>query len=289
MKFAFIEVEKAHFPVSLLCEILAVSRSGFYAWRGRPESSRSQRDAELGEAIAAVHQRSRRTYGSPRVHAELRANEVRVGKKRVARLMREQGLTSCRKRKFKAVGTQTDAALPVATNLLDRKFKQEAPNTAWAGDTTYILTGEGWLYLAVLLDLHSRKVVGWAMSAYNDRALVASALEMAVVSRRPAPGLLHHTDRGCQYASHEYRQALAKHGLTCSMSRVGNCWDNAVAESFFGTLKAELVGSEHFFTRAEARQAIFEYIEVFYNRQRAHSALNYLSPEQFESQLPITA
>lgn len=289
MKYAFIEAEKAQFPVSMLCEVLDVSRSGFYAWRGRPQSLRRQRDEELGTVITAIHTRSRGTYGSPRVHAELRASDVRVGKKRVARLMQQHGLVSCRRRRFKATSTQSDPALPVATNQLARQFKQVAPNRAWAGDTTYIPTGEGWLYLAVLLDLHSRKVVGWAMSDTNDRALVLGALAMAVASRRPVSGLLHHTDRGSQYASHEYRRALERHGFTCSMSRKGNCWDNAVAESFFGTLKAELISGERFFTRKEARQAVFEYIEVFYNRQRAHSGLNYQTPEQFENQLQKTA
>ena len=289
MKYAFIHVEKANFPVSVLCSVLKVSRSGFYAWLGRPKSLRQQQNDELGATILAIHQKSRGTYGSPRVHAMLRANDVRVGKKRVARLMQQQGLVSRRKRRFKASGTQSDSALPVAKNLLGRQFKQDTPNTAWAGDTTYILTSEGWLYLAVLLDLHSRKVVGWAMSDTNDRTLVLKALHMAVARRRPAPGLLHHTDRGAQYASHEYRQALERHGFVCSMSRKGDCWDNAVAESFFGTLKVELVEGEHFDTRQEARNAVFEYIEVFYNRQRAHSGLNYLSPDQFEHQRQLTA
>jgi transposase InsO family protein len=289
VKFAFIESEKAQFPVSVLCEVLGVSRSGFYAWRGRPESARLARDQELGTVITEIHKRSRGTYGSPRVHAALRADDVRVGKKRVARLMQEQGLESCRKRRFRALGTQTDESLPVARNILSRQFKQNAPNVVWVGDTTYISTAEGWLYLAVLLDLHSRRVVGWAMSDTNDRALVLSALQMAAASRCPGAGLLHHSDRGSQYASQAYREALKRLGFVCSMSRKGNCWDNAVAESFFGTLKSELLDGAGFANRLDARQAIFEYIEVFYNRQRAHSGLNFLSPEQFESKFLKTA
>lgn len=283
MKFTFIAAKKAEFPVSVLCQVLGVSRSGFYAWLARPASIRKQDDEALGASILEIHRKSRDTYGAPRVHAELRANEVRVGKKRVARLMADQGLKARRKRRFKPTTTQVDVRLPVVENLLARNFTHAAPNVAWVADTSFIETEEGWLYLAVLLDLHSRKAVGWAMSEVNDGRLVLSALAMAVRNRRPEPGLLHHSDRGTQYASVNYRKALERHGMVCSMSRSGNCWDNAVAESFFGTLKAELVNGAYFETRREAKNAIFEYIEVFYNRQRRHSRLSYLSPENFEN------
>lgn len=286
MKYAFIAAEKACFPVTVLCEVLGVSRSGFYAWHSRPTSRRKAQDRVLGELVAEIHRASRGTYGSPRVHATLRAQQVHVGKKRVARLMREQNLRTRRKRRFRPNGTPMDATLPVAPNVLSRNFSCPAPNQVWVGDTTYISTGEGWLYLAVLLDLYSRKVVGWAMSECNDRSLVLNALKMAVQARGPAAGLLHHSDRGAQYTSQDYREALEEHGFTCSMSRPGNCWDNAVAESFFATLKVELVPKSGFPNRKVARQAIFEYIEAFYNRLRAHSAIGYKSPDGFETRMP---
>lgn len=283
MKYGFIEAEKAHFPVSLLCKVLGVSRSGFYAWKGRPQSPRAQANAELAETIAEVHQTSRGTYGSPRVHAELCHRGVVVGKKRVARLMRERGLLARRRRPFRPKTTDSNHRHPIAENKLERAFKQPAPNQAWVGDITYIRTDEGWLYLAVLIDLFSRRVVGWAMSERIDRHLTLSALNMAVVNRGPAAkNVLHHSDRGSQYASEDYRQALARHGFEVSMSRKGNCWDNAVAESFFATLKTEMVHQRHFATRVEARTALFEYIEIFYNRRRRHSSLGYLSPAEFE-------
>ncbi len=285
MKYAFIEVEKAIFPVLILCQVLGVARSGFYAWLGRLQSPKKKQDAALSQTIADIHQQSRRAYGSPRIHAELRARDCRVSKKRVARLMREQDLQARRKKRFKAIGTQTDPSLGVAPNVLARDFSRSTPDAAWVGDTTYVHTSQGWLYLAVLLDLHSRRVVGWAMSSSNDRALVLQALAMAVDARGPSVGLLHHSDRGSQYACHDYRRALEEHGFTCSMSRKGNCWDNAVAESFFATLKTELNPPRPFATLGQARHAIFEYIEVFYNRQRRHSLLGYLSPADFETQM----
>lgn len=292
MKYAFIEAQKARFPISLLCEVLGVARSGFYAWKSRPTAKRKAQDAELGAKVVAIHQASRRTYGSPRIHAELRADGVRVGRKRIARLMRAQGLAGRTRRRIRQA-TAEGATVPPASNVLAREFKRSQPNEAWVGDMTYIWTAEGWLYLAVLLDLHSRRVVGWAMSERIDRHLALSALEMALGRRAPQPGLVHHTDRGSQYTSLDYRQALEKHGLVCSMSRRGNCWDNAVAESFFATLKTELLPERPFPTRAAARQAVFEYVEVFYNRQRRHSALGYLTPAGLEDQtsanLPQTA
>lgn len=276
MKFAFIRAEKAQFPIVVLCRVLGVSRSGFHAWSRRPTSKRACSDASLGAQIAEVHANSRGTYGSPRVHAELRARGSRVGAKRVARLMRERGLKSKRARRFKAT-TDSKHALPVARNLLMRNFTVEAPDKVWVGDITFVWTREGWLYLAVLVDLFSRAVVGWATSDRIDRALALDALAMARGRREVQRHLVHHTDRGSQYASTDYQDALTSAGIACSMSRKGNCWDNAVAESFFATLKSEL-DVDRFATRAEARSALFEYIEVFYNRARRHSFLGYETP-----------
>lgn len=281
MKFAFIEAEKAHAPLAVLCRILGVSRSGFYAWQGREPSARSAQDARLSVQVAAIHQRSRGLYGSPRVHAELRADGVSVSRKRVARLMGEIGIESRRKRRFKAT-TDSNHSLPIAENILERKFEVDAPDVAWVTDITYVWTSEGWLYLAAILDLFSRRVVGFSMSESIDRSLVLDALRVAVGRRGPDAGLLHHSDRGSQYASGDYQDALRQLGVVCSMSRKGDCWDNAVAESFFATLKTELVYLRRFATRAEARAAIFDFIESFYNRRRRHSALGYLSPMEFE-------
>lgn len=279
MKFDFIHAKKACFPVAALCEQLGVSRSGYYAWAKRPESERDKSDRALSVEVAAVHQESRSRYGSPRVHAELRSRGRRVARKRVARLMRQQGLRARPRRRFVRT-TDSAHSHPVAPNTLDRKFEPTQPNCAWAGDITYVWTAEGWLYLAVVLDLFSRKVVGWAMSEKIDRELALSALNMALLGR-PAPAL-HHSDRGSQYASEDYRRLLEQRGITCSMSRKGNCWDNAVVESFFSSLKQELVYLTTFKTRQEAKQALFEYIEVFYNRKRRHSSLGYLSPVEYE-------
>lgn len=280
MKYAMIDAEKASYPVLALCSALDVSPSGYYAWRSRPVSARQRSDEALSSRIVEIHSKSRGTYGGPRIHAELQSQGETVSRHRVARLMRAEGLVVRRKRRFVPKTTDSNHALPVAPNLLDRNFHQAAPDQAWVGDITYVRTGEGWLYLATLLDLHSRRVVGWAMSETIDRHLVLDALKMAVVNRRPSSGLIHHTDRGSQYASGDYRKALKKLGMKASMSRKGNCWDNAVAESFFSTLKTELSGS--FETRADARTGIFEYVEVFYNRQRRHSSIGYLSPAEFE-------
>ena len=284
MKYGFIDAEKAGFPVSALCRVLGVARSGYYAWQVRPSSARALADAVLGEAIDKVHEASRGTYGSPRVHAELAGKGVRVGKKRVARLMRKRGLAARRRRRFHPKTTDSNHPHPIAKNVLAREFSRPVPNQAWVGDITYVQTAEGWLYLAVLLDLYSRRVVGWAMSDRIDRHLVLGALSMAVINRGvPEGGVLHHTDRGSQYASEDYRKALESYGFAASMSRKGNCWDNAVSESFFATIKTEMIHHQEFASRQEAKTAIFEYIEVFYNRQRRHSTLGYLSPANYEA------
>jgi putative transposase len=284
VRFAFIAVEKACFPVRLLCRVLQVSRAGFYAWHHRAPALHTQADERLGLEIAAIHAESRRRYGSPRVHADLGARGHRTSRKRVARLMRQRGLAGRRRRRFRAT-TDSRHTLPVAPNVLDRQCVQPAPDVAWVTDITYILTGEGWLYLAVILDLCSRLVVGWAVSERITRELTLTALDMALVRRRgPLHGLVHHSDRGSQYASGDYQAVLAAEGIVCSMSRRGNCWDNAVAESFFATLKVELVHDASWATRQAAGTELFEYIEVFYNGQRRHSSLGYLSPRAFERQ-----
>lgn len=269
------------YPVSLMCSALRVSRSGFYAWRRRQPSKRAREDARLAAEIRTVHQQARGTYGSPRVHFELQQRAFQVGRHRVARLMREQGLTALFKRRFRHTTDSTHND-PIAANRLNRQFDVEGPDRVWATDITYLWTDQGWLYLAVVLDLYSRRVVGWSMAEHLRSELVLGALEMALGQRAPRDGLLHHSDRGCQYASSAYREALSQAGIVCSMSRKGDCWDNAVVESFFGTLKSELVHRRRFATRLAARTAVFEYIEVFYNRQRRHSYLGYLSPAEYE-------
>ena len=281
MRFAFIATEKAAFPIRLLCRTLHVSRAGFYAWQARPPAGRVQADERLAVEIAAIHAESRQRYGSPRIHAELRDRGCRTGRKRVARLMRVHGLAGRRRRRFR-VTTQSRHPFPVAPNVLARQFARAAPDQAWVTDITYIPTGEGWLYLAAILDLCSRFAVGWALSERITDGLTLDALEMALGRRRPPSGLLHHSDRGSQYASGGYQRVLAQHGIVCSMSRRGNCWDNAVAESFFATLKVELVHDAAWLTRAAARRDLFEYLEPFYNGRRRHSALGYLSPRAFE-------
>jgi transposase InsO family protein len=281
VKFAFIHVEKASYPIGVMCPLLSVSRSGYYAWRDRPASQHAKADAQLAVEIAATHKRSRRAYGSPRVHRDLRARGIRIGKKRVERLMRQGGIVAKRRRRFRRT-TDSNHAHPIAPNVLERKFDVELPNTAWVTDVTYVWTLEGWLYLAVILDLCSRRVVGWAGSASNDRALALDALGRALDARRPPRGLVHHSDRGSPYASDDYRDALDQRGLVASMSRKGNCWDNAVAESFFATLKGELVDHEVYATRAEAIASIDDYIDAFYNTERRHSSIGYVSPIEFE-------
>jgi transposase InsO family protein len=289
VKFELVDAEKANFPVGVLCEVLEVSRSGFYAWQKRPASARSQDDAVLAVEIAAAHKKSGRRYGSPRIHRALRKQGVTASEKRVARLMREEGLVGRQKRRFRRT-TDSNHSNPIAPNVLARQFEPAAPNQAWAGDVTYIATGSGWSYLAVLLDLFSRRVVGWAMSTTNDTALALAALNCAVRSRGSVPhGLVHHTDRGSPYASDDYRNALAEHGMTQSMSRTGDCWDNAVAESFFATLRAELVDHETYATDHAAETAIGGYIENFYNVERMHSHLDYVSPIEFELKAHVAA
>ena len=287
--FQLVDVEKAHYPVQVLCDVLEVSSSGFYAWKKRAPSTRSKSDAQLAVDIAATHKKSKRRYGSPRVHRALRAKGVRVGEKRVARLMRENGIIARQKRRFRRT-TDSNHASPIAPNVVQRQFEPEAPNQVWAGDVTYIATDEGWAYLAVLLDLYSRRVVGWAMSPTNDTALALDALRRAVRDRRVVPiGLVHHTDRGSPYASDDYRAALAAHAMVASMSRSGDCWDNAVAESFFATLRVELVDDERYRTRGDAERSIGEYIESFYNTERLHSHLDYVSPIEFELKAHVAA
>lgn len=283
MRFRFIEVEKATYPVRLMCRILEVSRAGYYAWRGREESARAQADRRLLLEIQAAHQASRRTYGSPRIHRDLREQGHPAGRHRIARLMRENGLRGRRRRRFRTT-TQSNHAHAVAPNLLQRQFSIDEPNRAWVTDLTYVWTLEGWLYLGVILDLYSRRVVGWAMGSRIDQALTLRALDMALTLRAPSPGLIHHSDRGSQYAAKTYRRRLASHGVQCSMSRKGDCWDNAVAESFFATLKVELVHETVFVTREQARHEIFEYIEAFYNRSRRHSHIGYVSPVDYENE-----
>ncbi len=281
MRFSFIATEKAWYPVALMCRVLHVSRSGYYAWCKRPAAERRRQDQRLTLEVAAIHAESRGRYGSPRVHAELRDRGQRIARKRVARLMRTAGLRARVRRRFRCT-TDSKHGMPIKGNLLARRFAMSTPNAGWVSDITYLWTFEGWLYLAIVLDLFSRRVVGWALSERLERGVALDALGMALKGRRPAGGMLHHSDRGSQYASQEYQQLLAAHGILSSMSRSGNCWDNAVAESFFATLKLELVYETQWRTREEARSALFEYLELFYNRQRRHSALGYLSPNQFE-------
>jgi transposase InsO family protein len=264
--------------------MLEVTRGGYYAWRDRAVSPRHQRRATLVERIRAVHELSRGSYGSPRITVELQESGIGVCENTVAKYMREDGVCVKPRRRFVPRTTNSDHEHPVAPNRLDRDFAATAPDQKWCCDLTYVFTDEGWLYLSVVIDLFSRKVVGWSMSDDLKAQGVAEALEMAIARRRPGVGLLHHSDRGVQYACALYRDLLAGHGIACSMSRPGNCYDNAVTESFFGTVKSELVNRTRYRTREEARASIFEWIECWYNRRRRHSSLGYLSPEAFEAQ-----
>jgi putative transposase len=281
VKFAFIAAKEVAFSVSTMCRVLGVTKSGFYAWKKRPKPERERRDAQLAATVAAVHQRSRRTYGSPRVHRELKARGVRVGKKRVERLMRENGLQGRSKRRFKRT-TDSRHGGPIAPNVLARQFNVSEPDRAWVTDVTAVATDEGWLYLAPMLDLCSRRVLAWAASDRNDTALALDVLRQALRARRPPAGLLHHSDRGSPYASDDYRAELRACGARQSMSRKGDCWDNAVAESFFATLRAELVDHERYPTREAALRSIGDYIDNFYNVERRHSHLDYFNPIEFE-------
>lgn len=270
------------YPVVRLCHALGVSASGYYAWRKRPVSARAHANAALLVQIRRSYRGSRQTYGSPRVHADLVAQGARCGHNRVARLMRLHQIRSKRIRRYRVSTTDSTHAWPVAPNQLNREFQSAAPNQKWLTDITYIATQEGWLYLAVVLDMFSRKVIGWAMEQTLATSLSLSALQMALLARQPQTELLHHSDRGAQYASGDYRAVLEALHIQVSMSRIANCYDNAPMESFFATLKTELLDEPSFRSRAEARSHIFAYIEGFYNRTRRHSALGYLSPEQFE-------
>lgn len=286
MRYQFIQAEKAHYPVNLMCQVLQVSRSGFYDWRGRPPSQRAKEDQRLLVKIRAIHKASRETYGSPRIHDDLRDDGETCGKHRIARIMQENSIRAKTRKKFKAT-TNAEHHYPVASNLLNQEFNATAPNQRWTSDITYIETAEGWLYLAVVLDLYSRAIVGWAMDHRMTRQLVKDALIMALWKRGKVKGLLLHSDRGTQYASDDYQRLLKSNDITCSMSRKGNCYDNAAMESFFGTLKQELVHHECYTSREQAKASIFEYIEIFYNQQRKHSAINYLAPMVFEQQMDV--
>jgi putative transposase len=265
-----------------MCQILEVSRAGYYAWLGRPESPRAVHQGEIVEQIRQVHRDSRETYGSPRVHRALVAQGVACCENTVAKLMQRAGVRAATARRFVVRTTDSRHGHALAENALDRQFEPGEADQVWVGDITYIATGEGWLYLAAVLDLGSRRVIGWATADHLRSELVERALSNALEHRRPSGPVMHHTDRGVQYACDDYQELLRAHGLEVSMSRKGNCWDNAAMESFFGTLKQELVHRETYATREEARRSLFEYIEVFYNRQRLHSTLGYLSPVQYE-------
>jgi putative transposase len=280
VKFAWIAAEKAAFTVTEYCRALAVSPSGYYAWRQRPESPRARRDRQLDVAIRASFEGSRRRYGRPRVWKDLHDTGERVSEKRVARLMRAAGLRARARKRFRRT-TMSEHDQPVAANVLARQFSADGPNRRWVGDTTeFVIGSSDRLYLAAILDLYSRFIVGWAVSAVNDRHLAIRALDMALKRRRPEAGLLHHSDQGCTYASEDYQVRRAQHGITGSMSRRGNCYDNAVIESWFSTVKSE--EGEHFHSYAHAKEALFDYIEVFYNQRRRHSTLGQISPAEFE-------
>lgn len=279
--FRLVDAEKASYPVATLCRMLGVSKSGYYAWRSRPPSERRRQDALLTEKIREIHSRSRETYGCPRVHAELRSLGIVCGRRRVARLMRAAGLRGCMRGKKRRT-TRRDPRAAAAPDLLRRDFVAGRTNKVWLADITYVPTQEGFLYLAFILDTHSRRIVGWAMDSHMKTELVVDALEMAVWRRRPVAGLVHHSDRGAQYTALSFGKRLAEVGIVPSMGRSGSALDNAMAESFIATLKAELVHRLRFPDREAARSAIFEYLEGFYNRRRLHSALSYRSPADYE-------
>jgi len=280
-RYRFIDAEKANYPVSVLCRVLKVSRSGYYDWKDRLPSKRDQENATLAERIREIHHSSRETYGYPRVHAELRALGVRCSRKRVARLMRKDRLRGCiRGRKRKHTTRQDPLAIP-APDLVERNFAAPAPNKLWTADITYVPTDEGFLYLAFILDVYSRKVVGWSMANHLRSELVAAALEMAIHRRNPSAGLIHHSDRGSQYTALSFGKKLEEAGIMPSMSRVGSALDNAISESFVSTLKSE-IGVRRYPTRQAARASVFEFVELFYNRVRRHSSLGYLSPSEYE-------
>lgn len=282
MRYGFVETWRWSAPLRVLCRCVGVSKPGFLAWRHRLPSRRESSDRSLSVAVETIHRQHKARYGSPRIQRELHAQGQRVSRKRVARVLRALGLSADPPRR-RVCTTDSDHDQPVAQNLLAQDFTATAPNQRWVTDITYIPTDEGWLYLSAIQDLFSRKIVGWAMDAHMETGLVLRALDMAVAARSPQAGLIHHSDRGSQYASRDYRGALANHGIAISMSRRGNCYDNACAESFWGRLKVELVYRTRFRTRDEARLAIVSYIEGYYNRIRRHSALGYLSPDDYET------
>jgi len=276
-----INVERANFPVAMMCRLLGVSPSGFYAWRKRDVSDHDKADVLLTAKVKAIFVGSRQRYGSPRVHADLEAQGVAVGRKRIERIMRENELSARHPKPFRTT-TDSNHALALAHNVLERDFEVSGPDQAWVTDITYLRTLEGWMFLAVVIDLFARRVVGWSIADHMRTELALTALEMAIRQRCPGPGLVHHSDRGVQYASDAYRAVLEAHGMVCSMSRKGDCWDNAVAESFFGRLKVELVGDTIWATKRAAEADVAEYIDVFYNCQRRHSHDEYLTPVEAE-------
>lgn len=282
MKFRFIQQERRWYGVDAICRAMGVTRGGYWSWVRRRPGPRQQADVALLADIRRIHHGNRRVYGSPRIHHQLQREGIRCGRKRVARLMHESDIRAKQGRKFKPTTTDSKHSLPVADNILNRDFKRTRPDQAWVADMTYVRTKEGWLYLAAVMDLFSRRIVGWAMGDRMDRHLPLRALHMAVQQRHPPPGLIHHSDRGSQYASFDYQKELSKHGMLCSMSRKGNCHDNAPMESWFHTLKAELIQDTIFNTRKECSAAIFEYMEVFYNRQRIHTAIGNHTPSEIE-------
>jgi putative transposase len=282
-----VKTHRSHYPVSWMCSALKLTAAAYYRWERGPECRRRREERMLLPRIRASWEASDRTYGSPRIRKDLRAEQIVCGKDRVARIMRENGIKSIPKKRFRYT-TDSDHTLPVARNVLERKFEQKAINRSWVADITYIPTEEGWLYLAVLMDLCSRKIVGWSTSGRINRELTLSALERALLLRRPKPGMIHHSDRGSQYAAYEYQKALKKARAICSMSRKGDCYDNAAMESFFSSLKRERVHRRKYWTREEAKEDLQDYIERFYNRTRRHSFLGDVSPTEFENRLNLT-
>jgi len=282
VRYRFVREHRKQFPIAALCRVMQVANSGYFAWLRRPESPRAAENRALLRCIKAAHAHSRRTYGRRRIHIQLQRDGIACSRNRVGRLMRSEGLWGLRRRRFKAT-TNSRHSFPVAPNLLARNFTAPAPDQVWVSDITYLACAEGWEYLATVMDLHSRRIVGWAMQSTLERSLTLNALKMAIAQRRPGPGLIHHSDRGVQYACGDYQRALCAQQMIPSMSRKGDCWDNAPKESFFGTLKCELGLHGIRPPRAQAHRKVFEYIEVFYNRQRLHSSLGYLSPAAFEA------
>ena len=282
MRFRFIEDRRADYPVTILCDVLGVSPAGYYAWRSRPESQRSAANREIVDDIKQVHRDTSGRYGSPRIHAELKAQGRRVSRGRIERLMRHHGIRAIMARPRRVRTTDSRHDFPIAPNLLKRNFTAAAPNRIWLADITYVETDRGWLYLATVMDLYSRRIVGWAMADHLRTDLPLAALTMAISAQRPGAGLIHHSDRGVQYAAADYRKVMQSAGFRASMSRKADCYDNAPMESFFHTLKTELVHHRQYATRAEAKRDIFAYIEAFYNRTRRHSAIGYISPIEME-------